>query len=624
MNRKTSAFFDLLPNGIILFHLDGTVALINTSAKRHLGISRSKNLQLAVEKVVFRGSAETIRRIIKACNTAGKSGVARTFVVRRSGGLEDSLKIGFARVRNELFSGVMGTFNIPERKKLKCIPEEPIGDRIFLENVINTVATPIFVKNERFEWVLFNQSFLDGRKPSDLLGKTDFDFLHRNLADQIREREKQVFRTGETLTVEEPIPGKDGNIRTVITTTSRFIDETGRKFLIGVMMDISERKRFENIVTHNNAIFRAVMESTSSQFLAIDINRRYIWFNNAHAEFVSLFSRKEIRRGDYIMDLVSKEIVDRVDVNLKQTLKGERFTDEVTLPNKTVLKVSHNPIVGENDEIVGAAIFVDDITDRKKTEMTLKALNDELTEQNWQLAAREDELKVALDQLSERNFEMDQLMYKTSHDLRSPLSSILGLVNLAHLDKNPENLGHYLVKIEGRIKKLDEFINSMVTYARVNRGEMTTADVDLYEVVKSTVRELEYLENFNAIRVEIDVVNDGKKLIRNDPFLVNIIIGNIISNAYKYYNPEVSSFLRITIDVSPSHAVMEFSDNGIGIRKEHHDKVFDMFYRATDRSKGSGLGMYIVKQAIEKVNGSITMRSTYGEGTMMRIVLPDL
>ena len=110
----------------------------------------------------------------------------------------------------------------------------------------------------------------------------------------------------------------------------------------------------------------------------------------------------------------------------------------------------------------------------------------------------------------------------------------------------------------------------------------------------------------------------------NDALLINIIASNIISNAYKYCNPETKSFLKIYIEISPLSASLSFKDNGIGIQQEHMDKIFNMFYRATDRSQGSGLGMYIVKQAVEKVNGNISIKSTYGEGTEIKITLPNL
>src|SRR5690606_35963180 len=239
------------------------------------------------------------------------------------------------------------------------------------------------------------------------------------------------------------------------------------------------------------------------------------------------------------------------------------------------------------------------------------------------LAMREEDLKMAMDQLSERNFELDQLMYKTSHDLRSPLSSILGLVNLANLDPDPANLTQYFKKIEGRIKKLDEFISSMVNYARVNRGEITVGEIDLEQTVRAMIHELEYLDNFAAVKTRIRV-NNEEIPFRNDHFLLKIIIGNVISNAYKYYNPEAESYLHVVIDIGPASATLEFSDNGIGIRKEHQDKILDMFSGATDRAQGSGLGMYIVRQAIEKIDGTIALKSTYGSGTSIRITVPNL
>src|SRR5690606_25205204 len=102
-------------------------------------------------------------------------------------------------------------------------------------------------------------------------------------------------------------------------------------------------------------------------------------------------------------------------------------------------------------------------------------------------AAQEEELKATLEELSERNFELDQIMYKTSHDLRSPLSSILGLVNLARMDTEGSQRD-YLEKIEGRIKKLDEFIKSMLNYARVSRDETGYEEVDLEAVTRECIQ----------------------------------------------------------------------------------------------------------------------------------------
>ncbi|HEY4653628.1 MAG TPA: ATP-binding protein [Cyclobacteriaceae bacterium] len=393
----------------------------------------------------------------------------------------------------------------------------------------------------------------------------------------------------------------------------------------GVVLGLHELQadKPDKLTGQQNSTLRVVLESAKDQILALDSRKRYIMFNQAHAEAIRGLTGKEIKAGDRFLDVLPHDLVPVARRELKRAYAGGRHLSEIPLPNKTILKASFHAIRDEKNKMAGIAIFAEDISERKKTELKLKAVNEELTAQNWQLAMREEDLKMAMDQLSERNFELDQLMYKTSHDLRSPLSSILGLVNLANLDPDPTNLGQYLKKIEDRIKKLDEFISSMVNYARVNRGEITVREIDLEQLVMAMIHELEYLDNFTLVKT-IVVVNHGDVPFRNDHFLLKIIIGNVVSNAYKYYNPEVDSYLRVVIDVNSECATMEFSDNGIGIRKEHQDKIFDMFYRATDRSQGSGLGMYIVRQAIEKIDGTISLHSTYGTGTCIRIVVPNL
>jgi signal transduction histidine kinase len=181
-------------------------------------------------------------------------------------------------------------------------------------------------------------------------------------------------------------------------------------------------------------------------------------------------------------------------------------------------------------------------------------------------------------------------------------------------------LADYLVKIEGRIRKLDEFVKSMLNYARVSRSEVNATQVYPEEIVNNCLRELEYLENFKQIQVTINCSDKGP--ILTDATTLRLIIANIVSNAFKYYNPRVESHLNITITRNNKNVMFVFADNGIGIHKEYLDKIFDMFFRATEKSEGSGLGMYIVKQAVDKLKGTIDLKSEYGKGTTITLVIP--
>lgn len=498
--------------------------------------------------------------------------------------------------------------------------------RNFLDNVMRTVAAPIFVKDSKHRHVMFNDAFcwFTDLSRRELLGKTDNDFFSKEDCDEYWKIDSHVLRTGKVVLNHEKITLQDGKTKHMLTVKSRYVNDEGEKFVIGFITDITEIRKHEEEINVLNANLMGVMESTQESIYAIDTRFRYVAFNRNHARMAKLIYGATLKIGGSSVDYLkgTKEETWLV-AELKRALKGEHFVSEQRI-NQTryrdrYIETTYNPIFGSGNIVTGVAVFVRDVTQRRKSEEKLRVLNDNLAEQNRKLAIQEQNLTSTLEELSERNFELDQLMYKTSHDLRSPLSSILGLVNLANLD--PDNSLDYLNKIEGRIKKLDEFIRSMLNYGRVNRGEIHFEEIALEKLINECVRELDHLENFAAVKTEVRV--KGGRIFRSDLLRIKIIIGNIISNAYKYYNPGVKSRLKIKASVTASSAQIIFSDNGIGIKREHLRKIFDMFYRATEKSQGSGLGMYIVKQAVDKLKGTIELKSAFGKGTEIKIVIPN-
>lgn len=408
--------------------------------------------------------------------------------------------------------------------------------------------------------------------------------------------------------------------RWIQTTYNPIFNKQGKVDGVAVFVrDITEMMETQQALSRSNATLRGVLQSTTDRIIALDDKLNYVLFNESHARNIKQIAGVDVRPGDSFIKNLPKPIVQKALPYLKKALKGKPVMVELGIDN-AVVEALINP-VKDNSKVIGVTLFVRDITLRKRTEKKLLELNETLIQQNQQLASQEEELKATLEELSERNFELDQIMYKTSHDLRSPLSSILGLVNLARMDTEG-NQREYMEKIEGRIKKLDEFIKSMLNYARVSRDESGYQPVDFEAVTRECIQELEYLENFSAVEVTRSFTGTKIPFV-SDPIRVKIVIGNIISNAYKYYNPHVKSRLKIEVNVTPQQAIIVIKDNGIGIREEHAHKIFDMFYRATESSQGSGLGMYIVKQAVEKLNGKIEVKSKFGKGTSITVTIPN-
>ncbi len=309
-----------------------------------------------------------------------------------------------------------------------------------------------------------------------------------------------------------------------------------------------------------------------------------------------------------------------IDGRLK-LMSEQLTTGEIRLRHKeghyVWLFISAILLYFEESDINYVVTMAQDITARKKNEQ-------EIHQSNEKLVANQNILEKALKELSNRNFELDQLVYKISHDLRSPLSTILGLVNVIKLENNPNKIQEYVHLIENRILKLDGFVRSMLNYAKTQRTEIQVEEINFDEIIEACISDLEYLESHKRIRTEVSL-EGSTTVFCSDLLRLKIIFSNIISNAYKYFNPHASdNFLKIHINIHPNQAWVKFEDNGIGISEEYLNKIYDMFFRATEKSDGSGLGMYIVKSTLEKLEGKIDVQSTLGTGTSFEIVIPNL
>jgi signal transduction histidine kinase len=273
---------------------------------------------------------------------------------------------------------------------------------------------------------------------------------------------------------------------------------------------------------------------------------------------------------------------------------------------------------------------------RKLLEETLR-LNEKLNEQNQELQQHEAalyqanqtlkeqklELEQLVDELSDRNYELDQIMYKTSHDLRAPLTSILGLLNLAKSEQDISKLPEYHQFIENRVHKLDDFVKAMLTYAKSSRTEVQLTKINWKNLVKDSLEHIQYLEHYP--KMDIQTHFDTEQPFQSDTMRITIILNNLIGNAIKYADVRKETpMVRVSVSTDHKGACLLVEDNGIGIPQLYIDKVFDMFFRATDRSEGSGLGLYIVKQTVELLQGTITIDSKEREGTRILLFLPHL
>jgi signal transduction histidine kinase len=222
-------------------------------------------------------------------------------------------------------------------------------------------------------------------------------------------------------------------------------------------------------------------------------------------------------------------------------------------------------------------------------------------------------------ELQKVNDELDRFVYSVSHDLRSPLSSILGLTNLAQQTNDREELDQILVMIQGRISAQDNFIKEIIDYSRNARTETINEPIKLKDIVDETVEALRF--NHNADQIEFIKSIPDDIILVSDRIRLTVILSNLIGNAIKYHDFSKQK-PYVEIGYHRDQYAIYVQDNGIGVLPEHREKIFNMFFRGSDRSTGSGLGLFITKEVVEKLGGTITIQSQYGEGSTFIVYLP--
>ncbi|MGB3781167.1 MAG: ATP-binding protein, partial [Tunicatimonas sp.] len=235
----------------------------------------------------------------------------------------------------------------------------------------------------------------------------------------------------------------------------------------------------------------------------------------------------------------------------------------------------------------------------------------------------EEELQKQNEELRRMNGELDHFAYSVSHDLRAPLTSALGLLHLLKIEKDPVQRDQFVALAEQSLHQLNNFIQDIMNLTRNSRIDLTTEQVNLSEMVKEVIASQQ--QNADKDRVEIRNHIEPTVSLPTDRQRLKIVLNNLISNAIRYHRSgHDRSYVHISANVDRQQTTLRVEDNGIGIEPAHKSKIFDMFYRATNRVPGSGLGLYLVKETVQKLKGHVKVDSQVNQGTTFTVLLPSL
>jgi PAS domain S-box-containing protein len=380
------------------------------------------------------------------------------------------------------------------------------------------------------------------------------------------------------------------------------------------LRDISERKKLE-LELHNlheeavraaNEKYRKIFENSLHGIFQTTIEGKFITVNPAMAMMFGFSSPEDLMRE--VTDITRQLYIDPADRNaIRKQLEAEGvvngFEFKAVRRNKQIIWLrAYIRLVFDKSGMSYFEGMIEDVTDRK---------------------IADDKLAKQFEELKKINYELDRFVYSASHDLRAPLSSIQGITNIAEMESPSEIQRQYLQMIRDSIARLDDFIKAILSYSRNTRMEVQLEEIDFRQLTDTMKLNLQSMKGAERLRVKCSINGSGP--FYSDSFRIGIILNNLYSNAIKYQDlqKEISE-CEIVIEVSPDNAVITMSDNGIGIPPQYLKNIFEMFYRAHDISKGSGLGLYIARETAVKLRGSISVESDYGRRTTFKVILPNL
>jgi len=435
-----------------------------------------------------------------------------------------------------------------------------------------------------------------GYDPEELAGQDPFGFYHPDCREHVRAEMDRCVALGQPgVLIQYRFRHKRGGYVWLETLSQPVLDEHGQVVQIHASSrDISDRKKAESERDHFFNLSLDLMVMMDAEGRMLRVNRR--WQD-------TLGWRPAQLEGKQFFNYLHPDDLQATRTTVMTQLRGGaasvQFENRFRCHNGSYRWLSWFAVTLKDEKVSYG--FVQDITLYRQSE---------------------EKLRETLRELQTRNHELDHYVYKVSHDLRAPLCSITGLVSLVREESDPATIRHYVNLIDKRVDKSDRFIQSVLDHSRMLNTQTQLSVIDFDAIIGECFDELKYMEGADRLRWRVNVVNQVP--FHSDAFRLRIIFKNLISNAIKYMNlRRPDNYIWFSIATNANALRLKVQDNGIGIDQAYVDRIFSMFFRATERSEGSGLGLYIVKQTVQRLGGTISLQSTLDEGTQFSIFLPN-
>lgn len=610
--KKFRTIFETANEGICIVDTDENITDVNPKFCLMLGYSREEIVNQNFDELFVHPEEKDDAVLQKVKRQNGQSGIFERRLITRDGSVI-WMKVAATGILDEKgeFKGSFAFFtDITEQKTLQeKLQKSEEQFRLIWESSQDGMR----LTDEKGRIVMVNPAYcrLVGIKREELIGKTIADVYITKRKREILEKHIQRFISNNIKShLESEMTLRDGR-KIWLDVSNTFIEIRGKKYLLGIFRDITEKKKLQQEIIDSEKQFRNIWEKSNDVMFVLDTDGIVRLVNPAFCQLVGINEK----------DILLKPISDILEENKKQQYISQ-FNEKYFN-----LNTINNRIEGEVTIKSGRLIYFDATISKMNLqgEELYLIISRDITERKKLI----DELIRAKEEAEEANRLKSGFISMMSHEIRTPLNVILGFTNVIKeiyfTKQEDEEIPKYFEAIDKAGKRLLSTITQILDISRIESGEyeLYPREFNLNEKVINTIEQLKVLANEKNIVFDVALDKKQPKIFCDEYCLDGILI-NLINNAIKFSHK--NSKIEISTIVKTDTVVFKIRDYGIGMSEEYQKHLFQAFSQEnvgySRPYEGTGLGLALTKRFVELVKGGIKFWSKKGEGTQFDIIFP--